>query len=119
MRLLNKTFFYLTVFTLTIFLTSCSSGCDNQNPTAKVTNNGADKVSVQIKTTGGSTVNINNIDPNTSSTVESYAPGQVTFVIVLKDLSEVTETVAMNFCTDYVVNVNQDNSITTTSSSRD
>ncbi|MGG8497050.1 hypothetical protein ACQY1Q_11570 [Tenacibaculum sp. TC6] len=103
---------------LAMSLNSCS-GCDNENPRARVNNNGADKVSVQIKTTGGNTENINNIDPGNSSSYTSYAPGEITYTIVLKDNSEVVKTVNMAFCTDYEISIDQNNVITTKSTPRD
>lgn len=108
--------FFILVLTFT--LNSCS-GCDNENPSSRVTNMGTDKVSVQIKTSGGNTENINNIDPGKSSTYTSYSPGEITFTIVLKDNSEVVEKVTMSFCTDYEISIDQNNKITTTSNSRD
>ena len=101
------------------FLFYNCSGCDNENPTARVSNAGTDKVSVQIKTSGGNTENINNVDPGTLSNATSYAPGQVTYTIVLKDNTEVVETVNMEYCTDYIVTIDQNNIIKTTSTERD
>ena len=52
---------------------SCKK-CKGENPSARIVNNGTSKASVQIKTSGGNTVNLNNVDPGTSSAYASYAP---------------------------------------------
>lgn len=115
MRLLKKITGTLLMLVFTIALNSCS-GCDNQNPSARVINNGTDDVSVQIKTSGGNTENINNIAAGKSSDYVSYAPGQIEYTIVLKDKTEVVETVSMAFCRTYQISIDQNNTITTTSS---
>lgn len=118
MKLINKVAVLFSAFLVIMSLNSCS-GCDNENPRARVNNNGSDKVSVQIKTSGGNTENINNIDPGASSDYASYAPGEITYTIVLKDNTEVVETVTMAFCTDYQISIDQNNQITTSSVERD
>jgi hypothetical protein len=68
----------------TIAMNSCKK-TELQDPKARIINNGTQKASVQIKTTNGNTVNINNVDPNTSSAYSSYAAGQVTFTITVSN----------------------------------
>ena len=53
--------------------------CKDEDPRARIINNGTQKASVQIKTSGGNTVNINNVDPSTSSAYSSYASGHWLF----------------------------------------
>ncbi|TCI92772.1 hypothetical protein [Tenacibaculum sp. M341] len=117
MNLIKKTFSVLLISFLTFFQ-SCSE-CDNENPTAKITNLGTSEVSVQIKTSGGNTENINNIDSGNSSSATSYAPGEITYTIVVKDGTELEQKVTVDFCEDYTIIVNPDNTITTTSVPRD
>ncbi|WP_075342896.1 hypothetical protein [Tenacibaculum agarivorans] len=100
------------------FFQSCS-GCDNENPTARVTNQGTDEVSVQVKTTGGNTENINNIESGQSSPTTSYSPGEITYTVVLKSGTELVKTVNVNFCEDYVIIVKSDNTIDITTTPRD
>ena len=109
-------FLLLTVFAVT--LNSCS-GCDNENPRAKVTNMGTERVSVQVKTSGGNTENINNIEPDTSSDYRSYAPGEITYTIVIDNVDVAEKVVIMDFCSDYIITVDENNQITTTSTNRD
>ncbi len=106
------------LITLTVLLQSCS-GCDNENPTAKVSNLGTDEVSVQVKTTGGNTENLNNVPPGETSATTSYAPGEITYTIVLKGGEELVEVVTLDYCEDYTITVNSDNTISTTSNPRD
>jgi len=68
------------LFAATIILgfSSCKK-CNGEDPAARIVNEGSEKASVQIKTSGGNTENINNIQPGTSSGYVSYAPGEVVF----------------------------------------
>ena len=107
MNLLKRTAVLLLMSAI-VFLQSCS-GCDNENPTAKVSNLGTDEVSIQVKTTGGNTENLNNIAPNGTSATTSYAPGEITYTIVLKGGEELVEVVTLDYCEDYTITVNSDN----------
>lgn len=105
----------LTVVLVTLFATtmySCKK-CNNQDPRAKIINNGIDKASVQIKTSGGNTENINNVDPGTSSPYSSYAAGKVTFTITVKSVDYV-KTFDMGKCYDYDIAIDGNNNITST-----
>ncbi|WP_299839179.1 hypothetical protein [uncultured Tenacibaculum sp.] len=106
------------LISLMLILQSCS-GCDNENPTARVTNQGTDDVSIQVKTSGGNTENINNIASGQSSLTTSYAPGEITYTVVLKNGTELVKTVDVNFCEDYVIIVKSDDTIDITSTPRD
>ena len=61
---MRKLLFLLPLMLLTLSFVGCKK-CKNEDPRARIVNNGTDKVSVQIMTTGGNTVNINNIMPGT------------------------------------------------------
>lgn len=92
-------------------LSSCNK-CSGEDPSAKIINNGTMKASVQIKTSGGNTVNINNVDPGTSSSYASYSPGLVTFTITVAN-NDYVETVQMEDCFDYNIAIDANNNITT------
>lgn len=94
-------------------LSSCKKKCSGENPTAKVLNAGTNKVSVQIKTSGGNTTNINNIEPNMASPEVSYAPGIVTFTITVGNSSipPVVSTVDMASCYDYTIKIDANNAV--------
>ncbi|OSY89092.1 hypothetical protein WH52_00060 [Tenacibaculum holothuriorum] len=117
MNLLKK--ISLVVFTLVSLTFYNCSGCDNENPTVKVTNSGTEEVSIQVKTSGGNTENLNNVAPGNSSAPRSFAPGEITYTIVLKDKTELVEKVTVGYCADYTVTIDKDNKITTSSVERD
>lgn len=91
-------------------ISSCKK-CKNEDPRARVLNNGTQKASVQIKTSGGNTVNINNVDPKTASAFSSYAAGQVTFTIKVNNVDYV-KVVDMVTCYDYDIAIDTSNTIT-------
>ncbi len=111
--------FFLMVLIAGLFTTTMNSckKCKDEDPRAKIINNGTQKASVQIKTSGGSTVNINNVDPSTSSTYSSYAAGQVTFTIKVNSIDYV-KTVDMTKCYDYDIAIDANNNITSTAIDR-
>ena len=91
-------------------MNSCAD-CKNQEPRARILNNGTKKASVQIKTSGGNTVNINNVDPGTASPFASYAPGEITFTIVVDNVNYVKVVQLVN-CFDYDIAIDANNNIT-------
>lgn len=102
------------LFTLLFMITlsSCKK-CKNEAPNARIFNNGTEKVSVQIKTSNGNTVNINNVQPNTSSKYKSYAPGNVTFTIAVDGNGDFVENIHMDECFDYDIAIDKNNKIST------
>ncbi len=107
--------FFLTVLIAGLFvftMNSCKK-CNGEDPGAKITNNGTQKASVQIKTSGGSTVNINNVDPGTSSPYSSYAAGQVTFTIKVNNI-DYTKIIDMSNCYYYDIAIDANNIIIST-----
>ena len=97
---------------LAITMNRCKK-CKDEDPRARIMNNGTEKASVQIKTSNGNTVNINTIDPGTSSAYSSYAAGQVTFTIKVSKI-DYTKTVAVGKCYDYDIAIDASNNITST-----
>lgn len=79
-------------------------------------NNGTQSVSVHIETSGGNTININNIDPNQASGYESFAAGSVSYTISVGNgtaTQNYYSTVSMDQCYRYDITLNSNNSITT------
>jgi capsid portal protein len=101
---------------LSLTMNSCKK-CKNEDPRARVINNGTNNASVQIKTSNGNTVNINNVDPGTSSPYSSYAPGIVTYTIKVSGIDYV-KTVDMTLCYDYDIAIDGNNNITSLSIDR-
>ncbi len=97
-------------------LTSCHK-CKGEDPAARIINEGSEKASVQIKTSGGNTENINNIQPGSSSEYVSYAPGEVVFTATVDSVLFV-DTVLMSECFDYDIIINENNTITATAIDR-
>ena len=95
---------------LTAFSMNSCKKCKGEDPRARIINNGTQKASVQIKTSGGNTVNINNVDPGTSSAYSSYAPGLVTFTITVSNVNYAI-TVDMATCFEYDIAIDANNYI--------
>jgi hypothetical protein len=106
-----------TSFIGLLFATASCDKCKDENPRAKIFNNGTQKASVQIKTSGGNTTNINNIDPANTSEYSSYASGDVTFTITVNK-TDYVKTVKMNECYDYNIAIDGNNTITASSIDR-
>ena len=110
---------YLIAVFIIISLAGIGCGCDGENPSVVLKNNGTGKADIQVKTSGGYAVNINNIQPGTSSTSESFAPGDIVFTIAIQGVADpVVYTLHSTSCYDYVVTVNSDNSVTSSGSER-
>ena len=107
-------FFIIVLITglFAITMNGCKK-CKDEDPRARIINNGTQQASVQIKTSGGNTVNINNVDQGTSSSYSSYAAGQTTFTIKVSNIDYV-KTVEMNKCYEYDIAIDASNNITST-----
>lgn len=99
-----------------LLFSSCAD-CSDEDPRARIQNNGTDKASVQIKTSGGNTENINNIETGTSSEFRSYAPGDVVFTIVV-DTTEVEVSVEMEECFEYDIVIDSENRVSSVPTDR-
>jgi hypothetical protein len=102
-------FICLTTF-FTITLISCKR-CRHEDPRARIINNSTQTVSVQVKTSGGNTVNLNNVNPGETSSYASYAPGIITFTVKVNGVDYV-KTVQMDECFDYDISIDSNNTIT-------
>lgn len=96
-----------------ITLNSCKKSV-NEDPRARIINNGTQKASVQIKTSNGNTVNINNVDPGTSSAYSTYAAGQITFTITVSSTNYV-KVLDIGNGYDYDIAIDANNIITSIS----
>ena len=101
-------------------LYGCSDDCENEEPRARVNNNGTDKASVQIKTSGGSTENINNIEIGQASAWTSYAPGQTEFTITIQGVpGDTLIIVNMLSCWEYDIIIDSLNQVSSSPRERD
>lgn len=109
---MKNLYLLLMLFVVSVSLSSCDK-CDGEQPRARIINNGTKEASVQIKTTGGNTENLNNVPAGTTSDFRNYAAGATTFTITVdKALRE--ETVQMSECYEYDITVDSNNNIITT-----
>ncbi|MFT5648136.1 MAG: hypothetical protein ACI976_002832 [Aureispira sp.] len=97
-------------------ISSCEK-CTNEQPRARIENNGTNKASVQIQTSGGNTVNSNNILTGTVSEYSSYAAGDITFTVSV-DQSTAVLTVPMLECYEYDIKIDGNNDITSVPNDR-
>jgi hypothetical protein len=101
----------ILLFASFLFLNNCSP-CDGEDPTVVLTNNGTGRADIQIKTTGGNTENLNNIEIGSSSERRSFARGEIEFTISIQGNTEdIVYLLEVKTCTDYDVKINSDNSI--------
>ena len=107
-KLILPLFFGLLGLSLTS--QACGKRCKNEDPRARIVNNGTASASVQIKTSGGNTENINNVMPGTFSEYRHYAPGFVIFTTTI-DRQTYVDTVSMTTCFEYDIVIGPDNRI--------
>ena len=111
MKTLKLSAFICLIVTILFTFNSCKN-CKNEQPRARIINNGTNKASVQIKSSNGNTVNINNVEAGTSSPYNSYPGGQVTFTITVQSNNYV-KTEILTECFDYDIAIDNNNVITT------
>ena len=70
-------------------LSSCGSNAD---PQYRVANQRVDKANVQIKTSGGNTININGVDAGQTTAFSSVAEGNTEVTVVIQNQSVVPTT---------------------------
>ncbi|HBS86160.1 MAG: hypothetical protein A2W91_07610 [Bacteroidetes bacterium GWF2_38_335] len=107
----------LLATSLVIMAISSCKECKNEDPRARIINEGTDVASVQIKTTGGNTENINNIEPGTASEFRSYAPGMIKFTVSI-DTSDYVIEVEMSECFEYDIKIDENNNLTSVPTDR-
>jgi hypothetical protein len=111
-----KTIIYLIIVSVFFVFLSCSDDCENENPTVQLFNTGSGKADIQIKTSGGNTENINNIEPGTYSAKRSFHPGEIEFTIAIQGVDEpIVYYLFVVYCTENLVTINEDNTVTSIS----
>ena len=81
---MNKIWASIFCLTFLLGIISCS---DETDPNIRVRNERADKANVQIKTTGGNTININDVTAGQTTAYQSFAEGNVTVTAVIQNES--------------------------------
>lgn len=69
---------------LLIALSSCS---DDTDPKFRIHNERADKANVQLQTTGGNTININDVEANQVTEYQAATKGNITVTAVIQNES--------------------------------
>lgn len=104
-------FLFIPIFLL-IGVSSCSDKCRNDDPRARITNYGTNQASVQIKTSGGNTENINNIEVGETSDWRSYAAGLTEFTLVIQNTTDDTLIIVpMENCFEYDILIDSLNQV--------
>ena len=97
---------------------ACDS-CDGENPSVQLVNNGTGKADIQIKTSGGNTENMNNIESGTSSERRIFDRGDIEFTISIQGVNDdIVYVLQANHCYDYTVTINPDNSVSSSGQER-
>lgn len=111
---------YFSVFILWLIFASCNQPCENEDPRARIVNNGTDKASVQIKTSGGSTENINNIESGQTSAWSSFASGNTEFTVAVQGMPDDTLIIVnMVDCWEYEIIIDSNNNVSSSPEERD
>ncbi len=82
---MNKRILLSALTLLMAVMTGCSS--DEVDPMVRVVNQRATKANVQLQTSGGNTININDIDGGSTSPQQTLGAGTVTATAVIKSES--------------------------------
>ena len=99
-------------------IVGCDS-CDGENPSVLLVNNGTGKADIQIKTSGGNTENMNNIESGTSSERRTFDRGSIEFTISIQGVpDDIVYILQANTCNDYTVTINSDNNVTSSGQER-
>ena len=103
---------YILVLAIVAFSFSSCKKCKGEDPISRIINNGTETCSVHIMTSGGNTVNINNILPGQTSADKSFAAGEVDFTISVGNLGDKTVSVIMEECWEYEITIDANNNVT-------
>ena len=110
---------FLIFLSVSISFIGCDS-CEGENPSVQLINNGTGKADIQIKTSGGNTENINNIEPGTSSERRAFESGAIEFTISIQGVNDdVVYVLQADYCHDYTVTINPDNTVSSSGDERD
>ena len=110
---------FLVFLCVSLSFIGCDS-CEGENPGVQLINNGTGKADIQIKTSGGNTENMNNIEPGTSSERRTFESGDIEFTISIQGVNDdIVYVLQADLCYDYTVTINPDNSVTSSGDERD
>lgn len=93
---MKNTLIRILSFAFIIALTSCSNDVD---PKFQIHNERLNKANVQLQTTGGNTININDVEPGQVTVYQSASIGDITVTAVIQNES-VSPTITFNAVVD-------------------
>lgn len=70
-----------------VFMIAITGCTDKTNPKFRVLNERSTKANVQIQTTGGNTINLNDVQPGQATAFHSAAEGNITATAVIQNES--------------------------------
>lgn len=108
---MKRSVYILVLAVVALSFSSCKK-CKGEDPISRISNNGTETCSVHIMTSGGNTVNINNIQPGEISEDKSFAPGTVDFTISIGNTGDKTVSVVMEECWEYEIVIDANNNVT-------
>ena len=112
-----KLLLFVLSISLTFLLVGC--GCDGEDPSVILRNNGTGKADIQVKTSNGNTENINNVMPGTTSERRTFKAGDIEFTINIQGVNDpVVYVLKAGTCYDYTVTINPDNTVNSSSNER-
>lgn len=110
---MKKLLLLIAVVTIAMVSFNSCKKCKGEDPRARIVNNGTKTADVQIKTSGGNTVNINGVGAGTTSEYKSYEAGDVTFTISV-DKNNYVKVVSMSECFEYDISIDASNNVVST-----
>ena len=116
-HIMKKIGILLVGLSLVFGFQSCKK-CKGEEPIARIINNGTESVSVHVETSGGNTININNILPGETSENKSFAAGNVDYTISIGNLTDVNLAVAMEECWEYEILIDANNQVSSVPTDR-
>ena len=106
---MKKITFLLSLSLFILSVSSCGK-CKNEDPTARVLNNGTGSANIQIKDSDGSIVSISDLSKGSISSTKEHAPGSTTVTLTIENV-EKTESFILKTCTNNDITINSDNEL--------
>ena len=80
--------YLISLFAIYLMMSVVACSTDPENPPKfRIRNDRATDANLQVKTSGGNTININNVKPGTTSDYQEVATGQVDITVTIQGQS--------------------------------
>ncbi len=100
-----------------MIFSSCAK-CNNEEPTARVLNNGSTAANVQITASNGDIISITELSSGLISSVKSYSAGNASINASI-DGSQLSQSLNMEECVSYDITITSENEIVVFSQEKD